>query len=32
VRWTFNHFIAADHGARSRADVLDLTLRRLGAR
>jgi len=26
-----NHFIAADHGARSRADVLKLTLRRLGA-
>jgi len=26
-----NHFIAADHGARSRADVLELTLRRLGA-
>lgn len=25
-----NHFIAADHGARSRADVLKLTLRRLG--
>jgi AcrR family transcriptional regulator len=25
-----NHFIAADHGARSRADVLELTLRRLG--
>jgi len=26
-----NHYIAADHGARSRADVLDLALRRLGA-
>ncbi len=26
-----NHFIAADHGARSRADVLELALRRLGA-
>jgi AcrR family transcriptional regulator len=26
-----NHFIAADHGARSRADVLALALRRLGA-
>jgi AcrR family transcriptional regulator len=25
-----NHFIAADHGARSRADVLNLALRRLG--
>jgi AcrR family transcriptional regulator len=25
-----NHFIAADHGARSRADVLELALRRLG--
>jgi AcrR family transcriptional regulator len=25
-----NHFIAADHGARSRAEVLDLALRRLG--
>jgi AcrR family transcriptional regulator len=25
-----NHFIAADHGARSRADVLELTLRQLG--
>jgi AcrR family transcriptional regulator len=25
-----NHFIAADHGARSRADVLDLALRRIG--
>jgi len=24
-----NHFIAADHGARSRADVLELALRRL---
>ena len=26
-----NHYIAADHGARSRADVLDRALRRLGA-
>lgn len=26
-----NHFIAADHGARSRADVVKLALRRLGA-
>ncbi|MGC1285610.1 MAG: helix-turn-helix domain-containing protein [Streptosporangiaceae bacterium] len=26
-----NHLIAADHGARSRADVLELALRRLGA-
>lgn len=26
-----NHFIAADHGARRRADVLELTLRHLGA-
>jgi AcrR family transcriptional regulator len=26
-----NHSIAADHGARSRADVLDLALRQLGA-
>ncbi|HZD00378.1 MAG TPA: TetR/AcrR family transcriptional regulator [Actinomycetes bacterium] len=26
-----NHFIASDHGARSRADVLKLALRRLGA-
>ncbi len=26
-----NHFVAADHGARSRADVLELALRRLGA-
>lgn len=26
-----NHFIAADHGGRSRADVLDLALRRLAA-
>jgi AcrR family transcriptional regulator len=25
-----NHFIAADHGARSRAEVLNLALRRLG--
>ena len=27
-----NHFIAADHGARSRAEVLDLVTRRLFAR
>lgn len=26
-----NHFIAADHGPRSRADVLSLSLRHLGA-
>ena len=26
-----NHFIAADHGGRSRADVLELALRRLAA-
>ena len=26
-----NHFMAADHGARSRADVLKLALRRLEA-
>src|SRR5215210_110238 len=25
--WIGNHFMAADHGARSRADVLDLALR-----
>jgi len=29
--WIANHFIAADHGARSRADVLELALRRLAA-
>jgi AcrR family transcriptional regulator len=29
--WIGNHFIAADHGARSRADVLRLALRRLAA-
>jgi AcrR family transcriptional regulator len=29
--WIGNHFIAADHGARSRADVMDLILRRLEA-
>jgi AcrR family transcriptional regulator len=29
--WIGNHFIAADHGARSRADVLELALRRLEA-
>jgi AcrR family transcriptional regulator len=30
--WIGNHFIAADHGARRRADVLKLILRRLEAR
>ena len=29
--WIGNHFVAADHGARSRADVLKLALRRLDA-
>ncbi len=29
--WIGNHFIAADHGARSRADVLRLAMRRLEA-
>jgi AcrR family transcriptional regulator len=29
--WIGNHFVAADHGARSRADVLELALRRLEA-
>jgi AcrR family transcriptional regulator len=29
--WIGNHFIAADHGARSRADVMKLALRRLEA-
>ena len=29
--WIGNHFVAADHGARSRADVMDLILRRLEA-
>ena len=29
--WIANHFIAADHGARSRADVLELVMRRLEA-
>jgi len=29
--WIGNHFIAADHGRRSRADVLALALRRLEA-
>ncbi len=29
--WIGNHFIAADHGARSRADVLELARRRLEA-
>ncbi len=27
--WIGNHFIATDHGARSRADVLELVMRRL---
>ncbi len=29
--WIGNHFIAADHGARGRADVLKLAMRRLEA-
>jgi AcrR family transcriptional regulator len=29
--WIGNHFMAADHGARSRAEVLELALRRLEA-
>jgi AcrR family transcriptional regulator len=29
--WISNHFIAADHGARSRAEVLGLAMRRLEA-
>jgi AcrR family transcriptional regulator len=29
--WIGNHFIASDHGSRSRADVLKLVLRRLEA-
>jgi AcrR family transcriptional regulator len=29
--WIGNHFIAADHGTRRRADVVKLALRRLGA-
>jgi AcrR family transcriptional regulator len=29
--WIGNHFIAADHGARSRADVLEMAMRRLEA-
>ena len=29
--WTGNHFIAADHGHRSRAEVMELVLRRLEA-
>jgi AcrR family transcriptional regulator len=29
--WIGNHFIAADHGARSRREVLELALRRLEA-
>jgi hypothetical protein len=27
--WIGNHFIAADHGPRSRRDVLKLTMKRL---
>jgi predicted NUDIX family phosphoesterase len=30
--WIGSHFIAADHGARSRADVVKLALGRLEAR
>jgi AcrR family transcriptional regulator len=29
--WIGNHFVAADHGTRSRADVMELVLRRLEA-
>jgi hypothetical protein len=29
--WIGNHFVAADHGARSRADVIRLALRQLEA-
>jgi hypothetical protein len=29
--WIGSHFIAADHDRRSRADVMKLALRRLGA-
>jgi AcrR family transcriptional regulator len=29
--WIGNHFVAADHGERSRADVLELAMRRLEA-
>ena len=29
--WIGNHFMAADHGARSRAEVMDLVMRRLEA-
>jgi AcrR family transcriptional regulator len=29
--WIGNHFIAADHGGRTRADVLELVIRRLEA-
>jgi len=29
--WIGSHFIAADHGARTRADVVKLALRRLEA-
>ena len=29
--WIGNHFMAADHGARSRADVMELVLKRLEA-
>jgi AcrR family transcriptional regulator len=30
--WIGNHFVAADHGARSRSDVIELALRRLVTR
>ncbi len=29
--WIGNHYMAADHGARSRGDVLELAMRRLKA-
>jgi AcrR family transcriptional regulator len=29
--WIGNHFVAADHGTRSRADVMELVMRRLEA-
>jgi hypothetical protein len=29
--WIGNHFVAADHDSRSRAEVLELALRRLEA-
>jgi len=29
--WIGNHFMVADHGARSRRDVLELAMRRLEA-